>query len=302
MKIDRLIGIIMTLLQQEKATAPELAQQFEVSRRTINRDIEDICKAGVPLVTIQGRGGGVSIAEAYKLDKTFFAPEELQAILTGLQGLDSVSKIPYFAQIVKKLSSRDRPVVPDSTILIDLASHYRGTLSEKIDAIRQAVEQKHVISFWYYSADRETNRRIEPYHLVFQWSSWYVLGYCLEKRDFRMFKLNRLWELRIHNCVFSPRPVPEERLRFDSYFQAVFSLKALFQPSQKYRLIDEYGIDCFQTAPDGRLLFAWEFTRYEYMREWVFSFGDQVEIIEPEALVRDRLAQAKNILAQSVET
>lgn len=131
MKIDRLIGIIMTLLQQEKATAPELAQQFEVSRRTINRDIEDICKAGVPLVTIQGRGGGVSIAEAYKLDKTFFAPEELQAILTGLQGLDSVSKIPYFAQIVKKLSSRDRPVVPDSTILIDLASHYRGTLSEK---------------------------------------------------------------------------------------------------------------------------------------------------------------------------
>ena len=169
-------------------------------------------------------------------------------------------------------------------------------------AIRQAVEQKHVISFWYYSADRETNRHIEPYHLVFQWSSWYVLGYCLEKRDFRMFKLNRLWELRIHDCVFSPRPVPEERLRFDSYFQAVFSLKALFQPSQKYRLIDEYGIDCFQTAPDGRLLFAWEFTRYEYMREWVFSFGDQVEIIEPEALVRDRLAQAKNILAQSVET
>lgn len=302
MKIDRLIGIIMTLLQQEKVTAPELAKQFEVSRRTINRDIEDICKAGIPLVTTQGRGGGISIAENYKIEKTFFAPEELQTIFAGLRGVDSVSKIPYFSQIVKKLSSRENPLTPDGMILIDLASHYQEALSEKIAVIRQAVEAKHTISFHYYSAKGETYRLIEPYHLVFQWSSWYVFGYCLDRNSFRMFKLNRLWELHIQENVFSPRQIPEERLQFDSYFQPVFHLKAVFSPNQKYRLIDEYGVDCFQAGPDGRLLLERNFVSYENMREWIFSFGDQVEILEPEELFRDRLAQAENILRQAAQT
>lgn len=68
MKTERLLGIVMVLLQQDKVTAPQLAERFEVSRRTINRDIEDICKAGIPLVTEQGRGGGISILDSYKVD------------------------------------------------------------------------------------------------------------------------------------------------------------------------------------------------------------------------------------------
>ena len=91
MKIERLIGIITILLQQDKVTAPELAARFEVSRRTINRDIEAICKAGIPLITIQGFDGGISISDSYKIDKTLFTQDELQTILTGLKGIDSVS-------------------------------------------------------------------------------------------------------------------------------------------------------------------------------------------------------------------
>ena len=91
MKIDRLIGIITILLQKDKVTAPELARRFEVSRRTINRDIEDICKAGIPIVTTQGNGGGISISDSYKIDKTLFTHDELQAVFSGLQGIDSVS-------------------------------------------------------------------------------------------------------------------------------------------------------------------------------------------------------------------
>ena len=84
MKVDRLIGIVTLLLQNEKMTAPELASRFEVSRRTINRDIEDICKAGIPIVTTQGVGGGISIMEGYSIDKTLFTSAEIQAIFSGL--------------------------------------------------------------------------------------------------------------------------------------------------------------------------------------------------------------------------
>ncbi len=85
MKINRLIGILSILLQQEKVTAPFLAEKFEVSRRTINRDIEDLCKAGIPLVTTQGANGGISIMEGYKIDSTLLTSADMQAILAGLR-------------------------------------------------------------------------------------------------------------------------------------------------------------------------------------------------------------------------
>ena len=125
MKIDRLIGIITILLGQDKVTAPELAKRFEVSRRTINRDIEDICKAGIPLITTQGYGGGISIADGYKIEKTLFTEEELQTIFTALKGVDSVSKTPYLEKLLeKKLSSKNKQIIANDNIVIDLRSHY----------------------------------------------------------------------------------------------------------------------------------------------------------------------------------
>ena len=111
MKIDRLIGIIMILLQRDKATVAELAERFEVSARTINRDVEDICKAGLPLVTVQGYRGGISFAEGYKIDKTFFTREELQSILTGLKGIDSISEEAYFFRLIENSSDQGSDLV-----------------------------------------------------------------------------------------------------------------------------------------------------------------------------------------------
>ena len=91
MKIDRLIGILSVLLQKEKITAPELAEKFEVSRRTINRDIENLCKAGIPISTSQGTGGGIRIMEGYRMDRTLLTSKDMQMILAGVRSLDSVS-------------------------------------------------------------------------------------------------------------------------------------------------------------------------------------------------------------------
>lgn len=297
MKIDRLIGIITILLQQDKATAPELAERFEVSRRTINRDIEDICRAGIPLVTTQGRGGGISIANSYKIDKALFTQEELQAIFTGLKGIDSVSSTSYLRSVTEKLSGKTNRFICDDTIVIDLASHAKPSLTRKIDAITSAIKENRLISFRYFYEKGECERRIEPYRLVFRWSSWYVWGYCLSRKAFRLFKLNRLWDFEITSEIFSPRDLPLQELASDSYFTAgEIHLKALFEASEKYRIIEEYGIEAYGTEQDGRLLFEWDFTSYKNMREWILSFGDKVDVLEPACLRADVHRQAENIL------
>lgn len=179
MKMERMIGILSILLQKERVTAPELARRFEVSRRTIQRDVESLCRAGIPLVTTQGSGGGISIMEGYRMDRTLITAPEMQAILAGLRSLDSVSGTRRYAQLMEKLSPETTDLIPGGAhMLIDLSSWYKSDLAPKIERIQGAIEQSRVIQFNYFSPKGETQRTIEPYYLIFQWSSWYVWGWC----------------------------------------------------------------------------------------------------------------------------
>lgn len=297
MKIDRLIGIITILLQKDKVTAPELAKRFEVSRRTINRDIEDISKAGIPIVTIQGSGGGISILDSYKMDKALLNDDELQAIFSGLKGIDSISKNSYLARIIEKLSVKDNHIQVDDSIIVDLSSHYQNPLTQKIDVIKNAIHTKRCVSFRYYYEKGESVRCIEPYHLIFKWSSWYVFGYCLDRKAYRLFKLNRLWNINFLDKEFIPREIPKKELQFDDYFSSnSIHLKAIFSESEKYRLIEEYGVNCYNVTDSGKLLLERDFASYDNMRSWIFSFGDKVTILEPQQLCEDRKKQAAAIL------
>lgn len=303
MKIDRLISIIFILLQKDKVTAPELAKRFEVSRRTINRDIADICKVGIPIVTTQGSGGGISILDSYKIDKALFNKDELQAIFSGLQGIDSISKRSYLANIAEKLSKKNNQIESNGNIIIiDLSSHDQKPLVQKIELIKMAIQESKYISFLYYSEKGESVRRIEPYYLIFRWSAWYVFGYCMERKDYRLFKLNRLWNMNIQREKFVPRKIPQKELKFDDYFSTdIIHLKAIFPKSEKYRLIEEFGIDCYYVTDDGNLLFEWDFASYSNMQSWVFSFGDKVIVLEPLKLCKDRKQQAENIAKKETE-
>ena len=133
MKIDRLIGILSILLQEEKITAPELAKKFEVSRRTINRDIEDLCKSGIPIMTSQGAGGGISIMDGYKMDRTVLTSRDMRMIMAGLRSLDSVSGSQYYGQLMEKLKAGSSDFVSgNESVLIDLSSWNKDSLSPKI--------------------------------------------------------------------------------------------------------------------------------------------------------------------------
>lgn len=236
--------------------------------------------------------------DGYKFDRSLFTKEELQSLIAGLRGMDSVSKSPALARLLDKLSDRGEQGAAQDIIIVDLASHYQDTLTLKIETIKKAAWEKHLVSFWYYYEKGETKRRIEPYRLVFKWSAWYVFGYCLDREAYRLFKLNRLWDLRTEEETFCEREIPEEELSFgDAYLaEGSIHLKAIFAESEKYRLIEEYGIGSYSELEDKRLLFEQDFAGYGNLREWIFSFGDRVFVLEPEELREDRKRQAENIL------
>ena len=288
MKIERLIGILSILLQQERGTAPELSRRFEVSRRTINRDIEDLCRAGIPIVTTQGQKGGISIMEGYKMDRTLLTSEEMQTILAGLHSLDSVSGTNRVAQLMEKLSVGGSDWMSGSqNILIDLSSWYKKSLAPKIEQIRAAMDSHRLLSFIYYSPHGESRRLIEPYYLIFRWSSWYVWGYCATREDYRLFKLNRMEEIQ-PGTAFEPRTVPLPDLRNERIFPGGIRVRALFDPGCKWRLVEEFGPACFEQQPDGRLLFTADYTDEENLLTWLLSFREKVELLEPKQL-REKL-------------
>lgn len=285
MKIDRQIGILSMLLQRDAVTAPYLAELFEVSRRTINRDIEDLCKAGIPVVTKQGVGGGISIMENYKLDKTLFTNTEMQDILAGLRSLDSVNGTNRYGKLMEKLRAGSSDfMVGNQSVLIDLSSWYKASLAPKIEMIRSAIDACRELEFVYYSPKTESNRCIEPYYLIFRWSSWYVWGWCKQREDFRLFKLNRMEKLQLLTQDFVRRQVPMPDLENESIFPGGIKVKALFEPECKWRLVEEFGSESFKEQEDGRLLFEADYTDRENLITWLMSFRDKVELIEPQEI------------------
>lgn len=292
MKIDRLIGILSVLLQKEKTTAPELADRFEVSKRTINRDIEDLCRAGIPIRTAQGVGGGISIMDGYRMDRTILTSKDMQMILAGLRSLDSVSGSSYYGQLMEKIQAGSSEFITGrDSILIDLSSWYRDSLAPKIEITQDAIGDRRLIKFRYYAPSGESERTVEPYYLVFRWSSWYLWAWCLKRKDFRLFKLNRMDGVQITEKNFECRDATMPDLSNEKIFPGGIKVKALFEADQKWRLVEEFGTSCFTENDDGRLLFTADYTDMENLITWILTFGDKAEVIEPEE-VRERVRTA----------
>lgn len=303
MKIDRMIGILSLLLQKDTVTAPYLAQQFEVSRRTINRDIEDLCRAGIPIVTRQGANGGISIMDNYRPDRTLLTKAEMQDILAGLRGLDSINGTNRYRQLMEKLSAGSSDFMTGSqSVLIDLSSWSKESLAPRITLVRTAIDVCRELDFLYYAPNGESRRSIEAYYLIFRWRDWYVWGWCKTREDYRLFKLSRMARLRLSERTFSKRAAPLPDLGNARVFPGGISVKALFTPRCKWRLVETYGAGCFEEQADGRLLFCTEYTNKEELLTWLMTFRDQVELLEPVPL-REELRQAlENALRQYAAT
>ena len=297
MKTDRLIGILAVLQRGGKITAPELAARFEVSRRTILRDVETLSWAGIPIVTEQGAEGGIYLMEGAAANTALLTRDELSAILAGVRSIDSVSHVPKAAALLQKLGANDENVLG-----IDLASFYQRDLAVKIETIRNAINGRMCIRFRYCAPGGETERLIEPHKLLYHWSDWYVFGWCRKREDFRLFKLRRLWELKLTEDAFTLRDIPEEKLRLGKNMTDDYFVTALYDPSVKYRLVEEYGSGSFTEEADGRLRARWGFTTPELAAEWFLGFGDKVKVIEPLEMVQlmgEKIEKMRKLYAET---
>lgn len=282
MKIDRLIGILSILLQKDKITSAELAEKFEVSRRTILRDIEALGMAGIPVVSEQGQGGGISIMEGYKIDRTLLSSEDMKAILTGLRSLDSVSGTRRYRQLMEKISADGSDSInADDHIIIDLSKWDRSLVSDKIELIKTAIEHDLKIAFRYFSPNGESDRTFEPYHLVFQWSNWYVWGYCTQRENYRMFKLSRMAGLTLTDEKRGSREVPEYVCDKLEHTEGEVEITVKFDDSVKWRIIDDYGADFLKYNENGEIVVTFTWSDLPAFYRYILSFDDKAEIIEP---------------------
>jgi len=277
---SRLFKILYYLLDRGRATAPELAAALEVSQRTIYRDMERLCRAGIPLRSQRGKNGGISIMEGYAMERTLLTDADRGAILAGLRSLDSVSGTGYYRHLMEKLP-QSREAAADDCVVIDLASWYGPALAPRLAELKEACAGHRAVRFTYCAPAGDSRRVVEPDKLVFRWSSWYLHGWCRDREDWRLFKLGRMLSLETLEETFSPRPAPWPITPAEQVYPGRLQAAVRFAPSARWRLVDEYGADSFQVQPDGGLLFERSFPGQEALVRWALSFGDAAEILSP---------------------
>ena len=288
MKINRYFEIIYLLLDRKTLTAKWLAEHFEISTRTVYRDIEGLMQAGIPLYMKKGKGGGISLLPNFVLNKAFLSEEDKTRMLTALKALDSVA-YDKNENFINKISSFFGKEGAD-WIEIDFSSwNGYGLERENFFVLKEAVLSKREVSFEYSNTKGEIAvRRVEPLKLCYKGSSWYLYAYCMDKKAERFFKLKRIKVVELSDRIFY-RDAPPAIFNNNIFHTDKF-IKLKMKISQKaaYRIYDEFSV--YQKNDDGTFTAEINFPEGPWLFSYLASFGEEAEVLEPEA-IRKMLAE-----------
>ena len=282
MKDNRLFRILYYILEKEKVTANELADKFEVSIRTIYRDIDSISSVGVPIFTTQGKGGGIKIDNEYILNKSLFDANEKEQIIAALQGLEKTNKV-YKSELITKLSALFK-IKNSNWIEIDFTSwESNNTYQDLFNTLKIAIINKNIISFSYNSSKAEKiNRRVKPIRLLFKEQDWYLYAFCLLRNDFRYFKLSRIKDLEVLAINYEDN-FENEVLKKELKYKNIVNIKLKFDKSIAFRVYDEFN-EAIEEDEKGNLYVEIKIPNNYKLYNYIFSFGANVEILEPEEI------------------
>ena len=292
MKQSRLFKIVYHLLEKGKSTAPELAKKFEVSIRTIYRDLDTISAAGVPIYATQGRGGGIFIMSDFVLNKSLLSEQEKEQILMALQGI-SATEHNQTDELLIKLGGLFQSKVTN-WIEVDFSEWYKNTPNYNVfNLIKNAIFNQNMITFSYFAQEGNySNRTVEPIKLIFKNKDWYLYGFCLLRNDFRFFKLTRIKDLEISSDTFRRAveniPKVETVIKNKNFIHA----KLKFSPKVAFRVYDEFTDDVSKDN-QGNLYVNIDLPDNETLFSYILSFGDNIEILEPDYLrhsMKEKLA------------
>lgn len=296
MQESRLFKILYYLLDHGHATARELADQFEVSLRTIYRDIDALSGSGIPLYTEQGRNGGIWLMEEFVLERALFSEEEQKSILAALQSLDATQFI-HPEHVLDKLSALFR-VNSDQWLEADFSRWGDASNDNmKFEELKTSIIHHKCVNITYTGVHGEIrNRVVEPLKLMFKSTSWYLKAYCREKQNYRIFKLTRILNLTILDESFSPRTFPAQT---GPPPQSCISILLHFPKEMAYRVYDEFDVSQIRRQNNGDFIVTAQMPEDEWLIGFLLSFGPLVEIVEPAYLratvaERARLAYEKH--------
>lgn len=297
---NRLFEIVYILMQKRKITAKELADRFEVSTRTIYRDIEVLSRANIPIYANQGKDGGIGLLDEYVLNKTILSEEEQNQILFALQGMKKVGKQDE-KDILGKLSTLFNKKVYD-WIRIDFSNWSKDNAQEKrFDKIKSAILNKQLIEFIYYNSNGEESKRIvEPLQIWFKDKAWYLVSYCKLKEDYRVFKVARIKELKILEEHFERElPKEKERKKEKNNFKNI-SLELEISKEMAYRVYEEFENEEINKNEDGNFIVNVEYPENEWVYGYILSFGEYAKVLKPnyaKSIIKEKLQKTlKNYL------
>ncbi len=280
MSISRLFEIVHILLHKRSVTASELASYFEVSTRTIYRDIEKLNLASIPIYTDRGRGGGIKLLDNFILNKSMFSLKEQNQILSALHSVSFLDK-PSDKKLISKLEHFFHQTSPQ-WVKVDF-SEYGQENEKKFETIKSAILNRYILHFDYYNRVMEKiSRKVEPIRLLFKAKNWYLEAYCLKKKGGRLFKLSRIKNLCITNEIFDARLYPDEispktLARKEPHR---VHLKLRVDKSQSYRIFDEFEDNQIKKCKKGYLVNI-EYPEDEWLYGYILSFGHYAEVIAP---------------------
>ncbi len=287
MRIHRMFEIVYVLLEEGRVTARQLADRFEVSTRTIYRDIENISAAGIPIYMVKGKNGGIGLLKGYTIDKSVLSDEERQNIISALKsynyidenkGSDLLSKLGLF------LGEKN-----ESYIEVDLMD-WGSRVREAYDISKKAILERRVISFDYLSPSSGLSRReVEPYKLYFKASTWYLKSYCLNKESQRLFRLSRMKNIEISDKYFEGR-ILEEFLVEENMLPKT-KVKLIIDKTEEFRVLDEFSSDEYKRNSDGNFEVETEMFIDNWVIGYILSFGSKAVVISPE-YVRERIKKS----------
>lgn len=297
MKTDRLIAIIMILLNCEKMTATKLSEIFEVTPRTIYRDIDAIAQAGIPIITTPGVEGGISILPSYKVDKKFFSTTDIQSLLMGLSSISTTLPQKELIGTIEKLKSllptehAKDILLKSNQITIDLTT-WMGNKKfiTTLEKLKEALNTNTLVMFDYYNLEgTKTNRVVEPYQLILKESHWYLQGYCTLKNNFRTFKLSRISSLNLLKKAFIPRDFTPLPLSGKGWIdKQLINIQLRIDASLLERMIELCGEDHIQSTDGNTFIVNFPFVPDAIGYNLLLSFGDKCECLAPQ-FVREEL-------------
>ena len=295
MKDNRLFRILYYILEKEKVTANELTDKFEVSVRTIYRDIDSISSVGVPIFTTQGKGGGIKIDNEYILNKSLFDANEKEQIIAALQGLEKTNKV-YKSELITKLSALFK-IKNSNWIEIDFTSWgSNNTYQDLFNALKTVIINKNIISFSYNSSKGEKiNRKVKPIRLLFKEQDWYLYGFCLLRNDFRYFKLSRMKDLEVLAMNYEDN-FENMVLKREIKHEDIVNIKLKFNKSVEFRVYDEFN-EAIVEDEKGNLYVEIKIPNNYKLYNYIFSFGANVEILEPKE-IRNQFKNMINKIAK----